>query len=114
MKYIHFLNNHKQNQWISVKTNVKEDFQTIHKLNVNKIDGIAIMTDTDNSKQEAIGYYKDIYFSSIKKSVNHTPVFTSFKILILFEIIPAWPQILPSISKISGSKLLRSYLYLQS
>ena len=58
------LKDDKQNKWISVKTNVKEDFQTIHKLNVNKIDGIAIMTDTDNSKQEAIGYYKDIYFSS--------------------------------------------------
>ena len=42
------LKDDKQNKWISVKTNVKEDFQTIHKLNVNKIDGIAIMTDTDN------------------------------------------------------------------
>ena len=31
---------------------------------VNELDGIAIMSDTDNSKQKSITYYQNIYFSS--------------------------------------------------
>ena len=52
------------NEWVSVKANVKEDFNKFHNLNVNEIDGIAIMTDTDNSKLKAITYYQNIFFSS--------------------------------------------------
>jgi len=36
----------------------------IHNLSVDSIDGIAVMSDTDNSKLEVIGYYQNIYFSS--------------------------------------------------
>ena len=52
------------NQWITVKSNVKEDFKKFHDLDVNELDGLAIMSDTDNSKMRAIAYYQNIYFSA--------------------------------------------------
>ena len=52
------------NQWITVKANVKEDFKRFHDLNVDELDGLAIMSDTDNSKMKAIAYYQNIYFSA--------------------------------------------------
>ena len=52
------------NEWITVKSNVKEDFKKFHDLDVNELDGLAIMSDTDNSKMKAIAYYQNIYFSS--------------------------------------------------
>ena len=52
------------NEWVSVKSNVKEDFKKFHDLDVNELDGLAIMTDTDNSKMKAIAYFQNIYFSS--------------------------------------------------
>ena len=52
------------NEWVTVKANVKKDFKKFHDLDVNELDGIAIMTDTDNSKMTAITYYQNIYFSA--------------------------------------------------
>ena len=52
------------NQWITVKANVKDDFKRFHDLDVNELDGLAIMSDTDNSKMKAVAYYQNIYFSS--------------------------------------------------
>ena len=52
------------NEWVTVKANVKEDFKRFHDLNVNELDGLAIMSDTDNSKLKSIAYYQNIYFSS--------------------------------------------------
>lgn len=51
-------------KWVTVKANVKEDFKKFHNLDVNELDGLAIMSDTDNSKLEAITYYQNIYFSA--------------------------------------------------
>ncbi len=51
------------NEWVTVKANVKEDFKKFHNLDVNELDGLAIMTDTDNSKMKAIAYFQNIYFS---------------------------------------------------
>ena len=34
-------------------------------LDVNELDGLAIMSDTDNSKMKAIAYYQNIYFSCL-------------------------------------------------
>ena len=51
------------NEWITVKSNVKEDFKRFHDLDVNELDGLAIMSDTDNSKMKAIAYYQNIFFS---------------------------------------------------
>ena len=53
----------KSNTWVTVKANVKEDFMKLHGLDVDNISGVAIMTDTDNSKLKAISYYQNIYFS---------------------------------------------------
>ena len=52
------------NEWVTVKANVKEDFKKFHDLDVDELDGLAIMSDTDNSKKEAIAYYQNIYFSA--------------------------------------------------
>ena len=52
------------NEWVTVKANVKEDFKKFHNLDVNELDGIAIMSDTDNSKKKSITYYQNIYISS--------------------------------------------------
>ena len=52
------------NEWVTVKSNVKEDFKKFHNLDVNELDGLAIMSDTDNSKMSAIAYYQNIYFSA--------------------------------------------------
>ena len=50
--------------WVTVKANVKEHFKKFHNLEVDELSGVAIMTDTDNSKLKAISYYQNIYFSS--------------------------------------------------
>ena len=50
--------------WVTVKANVKEDFKKLHGIEVSDISGVAIMTDTDNSKLKAISYYQNIYFSA--------------------------------------------------
>jgi len=52
------------NEWVSVKTNVKNDFKKLHNLNVDVLNGVAIMSDTDNSKKKSIAYYQNIFFSS--------------------------------------------------
>ena len=52
------------NEWITVKANVKHHFKKLHNLDVEELNGVAIMTDTDNSKLKAISYYQNIYFSS--------------------------------------------------
>ena len=52
------------NTWVTVKANVKEHFKKFHDLDVKELSGVAIMTDTDNSKLKAIAYYQNIYFSS--------------------------------------------------
>ena len=52
------------NEWVTVKANVKDDFKRFHNLDVNELDGLAIMADTDNSKKKSISYFQNIYFSS--------------------------------------------------
>ena len=50
--------------WVTVKANVQEDFKKFHDLDVNELDGLAIMADTDNSKMKSIAYFQNIYFST--------------------------------------------------
>ena len=52
------------NEWVTVKANVKKHFKKLHGLDVNELNGVAIMSDTDNSKMKAISYFQNIYFSS--------------------------------------------------
>ena len=47
-----------------MKANVKDDFKKFHNLDVNELDGLAIMSDTDNSKMKSIAYFQNIYFST--------------------------------------------------
>ena len=49
------------NKWVTVKANVKEDFKKFHDLNVDELDGLAIMSDTDNSKLTSVAFYQNIY-----------------------------------------------------
>ena len=52
------------NEWVTVKVNVRDHFKKFHDLDLDKINGIAIMSDTDNSKLSSVAYYQNIYFSS--------------------------------------------------
>ena len=52
------------NKWVTVKVNVKNHFKEFHDLDLDEINGVAIMSDTDNSKLSSIAYYQNIYFSS--------------------------------------------------
>ena len=50
------------NTWVTVKANVKQHFKQLHNLDVDELNGVAIMSDTDNSKMKAISYFQNIYF----------------------------------------------------
>ena len=52
------------NEWVTVKVNVREHFKKFHNLDLEEINGIAIMSDTDNSKLNSISFYQNIYFSN--------------------------------------------------
>ena len=49
--------------WATERRNVRADFKQCFNDDITAIDAVAIMTDTDNSKQEATAWYGDIYFS---------------------------------------------------
>ncbi|MCB1815010.1 MAG: DUF3047 domain-containing protein, partial [Candidatus Competibacteraceae bacterium] len=51
-------------QWLSEKRNIREDFKRVFGEDIESIDAVAIMTDTDNSGQSATAWYGDIYFSA--------------------------------------------------
>ena len=53
-----------RDQWVTVKANVRDHFKKLYDLDVIELNGVAIMTDTDNSKLKAVSYYQNIYFSS--------------------------------------------------
>ena len=52
------------NEWVTVKVNVRDHFKKFHDLDLDEINGVAIMSDTDNSKLSSVAYYQNIYFSS--------------------------------------------------
>ncbi|NOQ14163.1 MAG: DUF3047 domain-containing protein [Methyloprofundus sp.] len=49
--------------WYTEKRNVLTDFKSHFADDIRFIDGIAIMTDTDNAAGSALSYYANIYFS---------------------------------------------------
>lgn len=53
----------KASGWATERRDVRADFKACFNDDITFIDAVAIMTDTDNSKQEAIAWYGDIYFS---------------------------------------------------
>ena len=50
--------------WQSYKRNVREDISVLLGKDIQYIDAIAIMTDTDNSGLQATTYFGDIFFTS--------------------------------------------------
>lgn len=50
--------------WVREKRNVRADFKRIFGKDITEIDGVAIMTDTDNGKGQATAAYGDIFFSA--------------------------------------------------
>ncbi len=50
--------------WQNEKRNVKLDFQKLYGKNLSKIDAVAVMTDTDNSKRKITATYGDIFFTA--------------------------------------------------
>ncbi|PCI40425.1 MAG: hypothetical protein COB46_06880 [Rhodospirillaceae bacterium] len=53
----------KAGQWVTESRNVLKDVQRLIDQDLHVADGVAIMTDTDNSKTSAKAYFGDIYFS---------------------------------------------------
>ena len=52
------------NVWQTEKRNIKNDFKQFFGKDIRYIDAVALMTDTDNTKNKVTSYYGDIYFSS--------------------------------------------------
>ena len=50
-------------KWTSFKRNVREDFRREFGDDIETLDAVAIMSDTDNSGQRASTYYGNIYFT---------------------------------------------------
>ena len=50
--------------WQTEKRNVRADFKKYYGIDLNSIDGVAVMTDTDNGKGQAVAVYGDVFFSS--------------------------------------------------
>lgn len=50
-------------KWLHYSRNVREDLKKFVGKEVRYIDGVALMTDSDNAGQQATTYYGDIYFS---------------------------------------------------
>jgi hypothetical protein len=53
-----------QGTWFNERRNVVLDFKRLHGKDIHRIDGVAIMTDSDNSGLNATALYGDIFFSS--------------------------------------------------
>ena len=57
----------KLNQWVTEERNVYEDYKKAFGEDPPNISGVAIMTDTDNTKESAIAYFGDIVFKKAGK-----------------------------------------------
>lgn len=53
----------KTHTWYQEKRNILQDLKDQFDSDIRYIDAVALMTDTDNAKGDAIAYYGDIYFS---------------------------------------------------
>ena len=50
--------------WFNEKRNVRADFKRLFGDDIQQINAVALMTDTDNSGQAATAWYGDIYFTA--------------------------------------------------
>lgn len=51
-------------EWAIEKRNILKDVTNLLGIEASRINAVAIMTDTDNSRQSAIAYYGDIFFTA--------------------------------------------------
>ncbi len=51
-------------QWVSEKRNIRDDFRQQFGEDIDYIDAVALMTNTDNSRQNATAWYGDLYFTA--------------------------------------------------
>lgn len=51
-------------QWLTEKRDIRADFKRYFGENIDEINAIAVMSDSDNTGQSATAYYGDIFFSS--------------------------------------------------
>jgi hypothetical protein len=54
----------KTGTWATEKRNIRTDFKQLTGEDIQYIDAVAIMTDTDNAKGKATAYYGDIFFTA--------------------------------------------------
>ncbi len=50
--------------WRREKRNLRDDFRRYHGMEVDRVDAVAVMTDTDDSGGSARAYYREIFFSA--------------------------------------------------
>ena len=58
----------KLNQWVTEEHNLYEDYKQAFGGEPPKISGLAIMTDTDNTKESTVAYYGDIVFKKERQT----------------------------------------------
>jgi len=51
-------------RWLAEKRNIRKDLRSQFGEDLRFIDGVALMTDTDNSQTSAVAYYRQLFFSS--------------------------------------------------
>jgi len=52
---------------VSEERNIYEDYKNAFGEDPPNISGVAIMTDTDNTKQSAVAYFRDSVFKKVRK-----------------------------------------------
>ncbi len=60
----------KVRQWVTEKRNINKDYKQAFGEEPPMISGVAIMTDTDNTRESAIAWYGDIIFTSDQTGSN--------------------------------------------
>jgi len=56
--------NQQRGQWLQEKRNIREDFRRLFGIDIEQIDAVAIMSDSDNSGGQVRARYGNIYFSA--------------------------------------------------
>jgi len=62
----------KLNQWVQEERNVYEDYKKLFKEEPPMINGVFLMTDSDNTKEAATAYYDDIVFRVTPYAKNNS------------------------------------------
>ena len=60
-------------EWRQHERDVREDFRRYHGKDVKRLDGVAVMTDTDNSGTEGRAWYGDLSFRAARDAAPRRP-----------------------------------------